>query len=162
MTKPRTSKSKAVTLIAALFLFGALYKLLGFRNYEYYQFMFQYLPEKVILYRYVLSVLLRIAVIFAAFGLLFYKEFYRKLAIGLVVLNLVTLYWKHPYRVFFNIAVWTESGSPMPFPATTGHEALLYPYFPAISMIVFSLIDVVFSVFVLRVLTRPKIKSFFK
>ena len=161
--RPVVSREKAViTLIAALFVAGAGYKLVGLANYRYYAFMFQPLPEVVIELRYTASIVLRMVTLVMAVGLMRRVEFYRRLAVGLVVLNFLALFWKHPYRVFFNIAVLAERGYPDLFPVVTGHEALAYPYFPWISLVFHTFIDVAFGSFVLYAFTRPSIKKEFR
>lgn len=142
-------------VFGALLMFGALYKIYGLLDYDYYRFMFQYLSAEWTAIRYCGSLALRGVALVTAFGLFRQVDFYRRVAVGLAVLTLVSLPWKHPFEVFFHIAVYSEMGFPGIYPVLTGNEVLAYPYFPVISQIFFNALDAVFNGAMLWVLTRP-------
>lgn len=148
------NKSSEVIILAWIIFLGSGYKLTGFFDYEYYRFMFQQLPEPWVLPRYCLSIALRVITIFSAIGLIFHKEIFRKVMLFLAGMNIILFYWKHPFSVFFNIAVYSEQGFQIDYPVITGNEVLQYPYFPWISWGFYMMIDVVISIVILYVLTR--------
>lgn len=148
-------------ILGVLLIYGVLYKLNGLKDYAYYKFLFQHLPETMIQIQYCLSISLRCVGLVTGIGLICRREFYRRTAIVLASVNLLTLYWKHPYEVFYHIAVFTEKGFPLPYPIIPKGEVLVHPMFPWISLGIFSLIDVIFSVAIIYFLTRPDVKAQF-
>ena len=144
-------------ILGVWLIFGVLYKLSGLLDYKYYQFMFQDLPENTIAARYCLSIALRLVGLVTGIGLILNLDFYRRTAIWLAVINLLTLYWKHPYEVFYHIAVYAEKGFPQAYPVVGPFEILAHPYFPWISLMFYSTIDIIFSSLLISFLTRPDV-----
>ena len=148
-------------VIGVVMMAAAVYKLWGFLDYSYYMFMFQHLPEQWVQARYCVSIGLRLVTLLVAFGVIRCQEFYRKAAIVIAAANIVLTYFKHPFEVFYHIAVLAESGFPRPYPVITGHEMLNYPYYPWMSMMMHIMVDMGFSLLIIFYLTRPSIKSKF-
>lgn len=147
-----------IVLFGVFLILGSIYKLWGFLNYDYYRFMFQQLPsEQIIFMRYLGSVTLRLVGLIVATGILLLNDFFRKSFIILCVLTLCTLYWKHPFFVFENIARHTEEQF---FHKTVTGE-LAYPLQPWITMIFNYLVDILFCGSALFYFTQPKIKEYF-
>ena len=146
-----------ITLFGSLLIVGSIYKLWGFRSYEYYQFMFQQLSEESIFVRYLGSIMLRIFAIIVAAGVLLLKESCRKLFVLLCVFTLCILYWKHPFYVFENIARLSEQ---MILRKEAGGE-LTNSLYPWISLAFHYAIDILFSGTALYYFTRSKVKEQF-
>jgi hypothetical protein len=162
----RRQLNRDISLISFIFggllMFGAIYRLNGLLDYGYYRFMFQHLSAEWTAIRYCGSLSLRLVAILTAFGLFRQVEFYRRLAIGLGFFTLLTLPWKHPYEVFFHIAVYTESMFPRVYPVLSGDETLAYPAFPLISMLAFNTLDLIFNAALIWMLTRPGVRAKFR
>lgn len=154
-------RSAAGIILGGLLMFGAAYNLAGLLDYGYYRFMFQHLLPEWAAARYCGFIALRCVSILTAVGLVRQVDFYRRLAVGLAVFNLLILYWKHPYQVFFHIAVYAEMNFPAIHPLITGREVLAHPYFPLISQMVYAGLDMVFSLTLIFVLTRPGVRAKF-
>ena len=170
-------ESLLITLLAILLIYAALYKLLGFLDFDYYQFMFQQFSPRWILVRYFLSVSTRLIIILAALGIFFRNNHCRRLVLLLTIVSVLTIYWKHPFFVFKNISILTEyeagfnqlpvgtitQGLPFPqFPKDLRSYHLKYPMFPWFSMAFYDTIDLIFSFFLIYFLTRPLVKEQFK
>jgi len=145
-----------VKVFASLLVFASIYQLMGFLNYSYYKLIFQQLPQPLIEIRYSFSIILRFVSLICGVGLFYLNEKCRILAIGLSLISLGVIYWKHPYYAFKNVAVYTEQM----YYGTTVQE-LVYPSFPVISMAVHLAIDIIFAGAVIYYFTRPKIKRLF-
>ena len=155
--KDGKKRPQGVSIFCTLLILGSIYKLWGFWNYEYYQFMFQQLTEQMIFIRYVGSVALRLVGIFIALGVLFLKDGFRKALLALCVWALCSLYWKHPFFVFENIARYTEQL----FLNKMVLWDLTHPVYPWVSFIFHCMIDIVFSGSAIYYFTRPQVKKHF-
>jgi len=151
------TRPRGVIVFGVLLIVGSIYKLWGFLSYDYYRFMFQQLPESIILVRYCSSIMLRLAGLTAATGVLLLKDGFRKFFVLLCLFTLCSIYWKHPFYVFENISRHTERQ----FFNTTTVEELTYPLHPWISLIFHYAVDIIFSGSALFYFTRPKIKEKF-
>lgn len=166
------SQAIGVKIFGILMIVGALYKLFGFLNFDYYRFMFQQLPPHLIYIRYIFSVIFRIMEVVTGIGLLSFKKIFRIIALGICILSLCTIYWKHPLFVFKNIAIYTEykqnlnvlpsgttfdrSAYPM-YSLNANTHTLRYSSFPLVSLIFYSAIDIIFFSTMIFYFTRPKV-----
>ncbi len=166
-----------VKIFAILLIAASFNKLFGLQNVAYYKFMFQYLPDNFLALRLTMSILLRIMGIIIALGLLLNKEVFRKCFIAICVLTIFMSPFKHPFKVFYNIAIYSEykqginvlpEGSvtkaldyPL-FPKEIKNYNLKYPRVPLVSMISYILLDLVFSLSAVLYFTRVKVKESFK
>lgn len=166
---------RGIAVFGLLLILGSLYKLFGFIRYDYYVFMFQQLPVGTINDRYIISIAYRVVGLITAGGLLLRREWARQLFICLCVFTLVTLYWKHPYAVFHNIAIYqeytagindlprgtiTDTIYPL-YPEDLGQYRLQRPTIPRVSRILHSLIDLIFCGSAVFYFTRPRIGALF-
>ena len=140
-----------VTALAVLLAAASLDKLAGFRSFEYYRFMFQQLPEAQIVLRYVFSITLRLIGLATAMGLLYLKEPFRKLAVGLGALALLTQPWKHPLPVFQNLSHAVQLQMPQGQPVN-----------PWLGLVFYVAIDCIFALVLIVYLTRPQVKKAFR
>jgi hypothetical protein len=147
-----------IRVIAFLLVAGGIYHFFGIRDYRFYHFMFQQLPEDLIRTRYVLSLCFRGITIIAGVGLWLRREMFRKLTIGLCLWTLLIVYFKHPFYVFKNLAIYSE----YQVWDTSGHYPLEYPLHPYISMYFYYALDIIFSVAVIYYLRRPRVKELFR
>jgi len=149
---------KGVHFLGFLFIIGSLYYLVVSLNFEYYKFIFQQLPERNIIFRYVFSLLMRSFGIVLGLGIILRKNFFRKAAIFFCWFTILTVLWRSPFYVFNNIAIATE------YDVTNvmGNYPLKYPWHPWFSMIFFYSIDIIFSFIVIYFLNRPQVKDQFK
>ncbi len=69
---------------------------------QWYWYIFKFLPDLQIMERYVVSIGSRLLLIVACVGIWQLKDWARKLALGLFVVNLLILPWKHPVVVIQN------------------------------------------------------------
>lgn len=167
---------RGIYIFGLLLILGSLIKLFGFLRYDYYVFMFQQLPAENVGDRYIVSIAYRLVGLITAGGLLLRKEWARQLFLTLCIFTLVTLYWKHPYRVFQNISIYqeytaginvlpagtvTESSFPI-YPEDLGAYQLKNPSIPRITQILHSLIDLVFCGGAVYYFTRPRVRGAFK
>jgi hypothetical protein len=132
-----------------------------FSSFNNYRIIFQHLPDNLIIVRYFISIGLRILGFIAGCGLLFRKEFARKLSIYLAIFTICTIYWKHPYPVVANscrivyYTMYNSSGATQfVLPAEVKTVTLL-------ALIVFYLIDIIFFSVLIYYFTRPRVREQF-
>jgi hypothetical protein len=78
-------------------------------DYNQYQFMFQWLPPKTIFLRYCGSIIFRCVFIATVTGVCLRREIFRKLLIGLTLLGVAILLWKHPYHAIVNANIYAHT-----------------------------------------------------
>ena len=149
----KAKRPEGVDVFAFLLVFASFYKLYGFLDYDYYQFMFQQLPEDMIRLRYSLSIALRLMTISIAIGLILLKELSRKALLCLGWLTLMTLYWKHPFYVFENIAALTQK--------QLAEQTGAPDFFPWVSFTFFVALDIIFTASYLYYFNKKTIKPLF-
>ena len=138
-------------------LTASVYNLINFHDYKYYRFMFQELPEPIVSLRYGFSILFRGVIIVAAFGTLYFKEWARKLLLSVALFTIATIYWKHPYYAFENIAIMIESnyfGAPV--------QELAYPAFPWITLFIYILFDLLTAGLIIYYFTLSEITGLYQ
>ena len=146
-----------ICAISICLIFFSAKDLWNFSHFERYQLIFQYLPQDTILLRHKCSVAIRAATLITAIGILFRKDIFRKLIIGISSFNIATIYWKHPldcYRHIFKRMA--ESGLMQP--------SLLHlrETFSWIMMIICYIIDISIAVGLIYFFTRPFVKNQFR
>ncbi len=144
-----------VTIFGILLIWISLQRIpwLSFNVYRYY---FQSLPEKIILIRYFISVSMGILKLASGIGVLSLKDVFRKAALFISFISILTVYWKHPFFVFLKIRreAIAKSGISMP-----ENEINLIAW---TAVIIVSLLTIGFSIALIYYFTRPKIKKLFK
>jgi len=161
------NRPKGITVLGILFIVTSLWTLYNFLSYPYYQNLFHYLPDDVVLMRYIVSVTGRVLGLACGIGLLLSNNFSRVLAIFLCWINLCIIYWKHPIEVFYKIALSMEQkyyGTIPAYPTseTIAHNELMHPFFPWLTMYIFYAIDIIFGFAVIIYFSRLPIVSYFK
>jgi len=170
------SNPRGIKIFAWLLILASFYKMYGFIDYGYYEFMFQPLAQTIIQKRYAVSVILRAIGIITALGLLARMELFRKIFIGLAIISILGLPFKHPFSVFKNIAIYSEyqkqtnqypqrtvildTTYPL-FPENLRDYRLTAPVIPRVSQIIFIMIDIVFALGSVYYFTRKDIKEVF-
>lgn len=128
---------------------------------EWYVSAYSYLPPFWIATRYAFSWFQRLAGLLIAFGLLRREELARKGVLCLAVFTILTIYWKHPYAVFFRMtedlqARWgdlLQEYSPIDIRFTSvAGIALIFQY----------LWDILFNGMMLAYFTRSGVKKEFQ
>ena len=144
-----------VTIFGAILIWISLQRIpwLSFNVYHYY---FQPLPEKIILIRYFISVSMGILELASGIGVLFLKDIFRKTALFISFLYILTVYWKHPFFVFLKIRreAIAKSGISMP------ENEINSIAWGAVTIV--SLLTIGFSIVLIFYFTRSKIKKLFK
>ena len=146
-----------ILIVTSLFQFFVILKA-GFL-FDRYKYIFSYYPENTLWLRYGFSWLQRIIGLAAGIGIFYQKELYRKIAIFFLTFMLATLYWKHPYQGFTNMAHYIgvcQNDMLVQFTHITCKTIIL----PAV--IVNCLLDLIFAGSIIFYLTRPKVKIHFK
>jgi hypothetical protein len=144
-----------ITIGAALIIAGAVYDLFKFTDWPYYQFTFQDWPERVILARYVFSLLWRVILLATGIGLVYLKDWARKVIILLAGLQIVGIFLKHPLGVFKHLALFNQQEV---LPQSLD---LIYPLQPLLMMVFFSVFDITISVLIIYYFSRPNVKENF-
>ncbi|MCA9401996.1 MAG: hypothetical protein KC713_10230, partial [Candidatus Omnitrophica bacterium] len=111
--KPRLRIALGTTLLLGVFLLRILYEAAFILDLNHYAIMFRYLPDYILIIRFLFSLLLRIVMLVTFIGVIHYSNTFRKVLIWICVFTLLTLFWKHPYQAFENINFYTGS---IPFP----------------------------------------------
>ncbi|MFH1415447.1 MAG: hypothetical protein ABIH89_05125 [Elusimicrobiota bacterium] len=155
-TQADTTPRAAVIVIGILYIIGPvihMHKLYVDRD-MYFQ-VYEYMGWLATV-RYLFSWFQRILGIITAIGIMHFKEIYRKILICICLFTIITVYWKHHYPAFLEHT--KKLDQKYGFFLNTG---LSYETITVISIIVHSLLNVVFCVAVIYCLTRPSIKKVF-
>ena len=136
---------------------SALYDLPHLFNYSYNRQMFAPLSDTLFTLRYLFSMALRISYIIVGFGLIRLKPWARLFVVYLGVFTIATIYWKHPFYVFENIAIMSEQQQSLA-PVTE----LQYPAFPWISMFFYVTVDLVIAGLLVYYFTRQPVVDVFQ
>ena len=126
-------------------------------DFDSYAIKFYPLPEKLILLRHVFSIALRIFIFITGLGILLRKDIFRKSVLFVSLFTICTVYWKHPFLCFknslmFNIRQGVLSVDLMP----------KIDFLAWICVVTCYLMDIIISIFLIYLFTRPKIKEQFK
>ena len=146
-----------ILIVTSLFQSYVLLKA-GIR-FDWYTYIFSYYPENTLRLRYGFSWLQRIIGLAAGIGIFYQKELFRKIAIFFLTFIIATLYWKHPYQGFTNMAHLIGACQDGAFAEFT-HISCKTIIVPAI--IINCLLDLIFAGSIIFYLTRPKVKIHFK
>ena len=137
-------------------IFFSAKDLWNFAHFERYRLIFQYLPQDTILLRHKFSIALRAAMLITAVGVLFRKELFRRLMIGIFSFTIITIYWKHPLGCYRHIFKgMAESG------LIQSSLLRLSDTFSWIMMISCYAIDISVAAGLIYFFTRPVVKSQF-
>ena len=145
-------KPLGVTIFGAILIWISLQRIpwLSFNVYHYY---FPPLPEKIILIRYFISVSMGILELASGIGVLFLKDIFRKTALFISFLSILTVYWKHPFFVFLKIRREAIAKSGISMPENEVNSIA----WGAVTIV--SLLTIGFSIALIFYFTRSKIKN---
>lgn len=154
-----------IKLFGVLLILSSLIQMPGFIDYGRYRHgWFRQLPEGLILLRFLVSWLIRLAGLACGIGILKRKEFFRKAALGLFFFTIITINLKHPYFVFANIfkdATKSISDNPaISYSVKTRSIELLTSLMPITAVIMY-VGDILFALCIIYYFTRPKVKQYF-
>lgn len=151
-----------IILFGTLLIITSFLQLVTLSDLEHYKWLFQQLPQRSIMLRYFFSMLARILGLIAGLGIIYRKDFSRKIALFLSIAVICTVYWKHPL-------VAVERHSQPIIDAVfevVGEQRLITPHLKKliapISMIGLYAIDISFSVALIYYFTRPRVKELFR
>lgn len=147
----------SLNIIVALLMASALYDTIYLLDYDYIRWMFNQLPDRLFYLRYGFSFFLRLYLLITAFGLMSLKEIARKAIIALAIFTILTIYWKHPFYVFENIAIMVEQNY-----FEEAIEQLKYPMLPWISMFFYVTADLIIAGLIIFYFTLPETRAYFK
>ena len=145
----------SVTLVVTFIITGAIYDLIKFVDWEYYQYTFQGLSHQAIVIRYVFSLVWRAVILGIGIRLLFLDNQARKVIIVLAWVQILTVFWKHPVPVFQHLALQMQQHT---MPGTT---ELIYPWLPWVAFLFFSIFDIIISSLIIYFFSRSLIKDNF-
>lgn len=155
--QPKPGKISREIIILSFIII--LYALQGLPTLDFntYYIKFDPLAPEIIFARYLVSWLIRIILFIAGIGIIFRKEIFRRVLIGLAFFNLLTVPWKHPLIAVKKYIL---------FKIDTG--VLAADLLPALDRIawlyvgVYATLDIVVAAFFIYLLTRPGMKGQFK
>lgn len=156
---------KGVMIFGALLVITSLIQMRTFIVYSrlgYYDFLFQPLPESVIFIRGFCTAILRIAGFASGVGILCGREIFRKTALAVAVVTVLTFYLKHPYYAVRKHAEVTAQLVAMKTGAFKVTEASMVDFIAKSSVFALWAIDVGFAVAVIYYFTRPQVRQWFK
>ena len=129
-------------------------------NLEHYRYLFHDLPGWLLLGRYGISWGLRIFGLTVGIGILYRKEFARKLGLWLFAFTILTVICKHPYAGFENhIEYLRQNFFPYQDPNEFAGVSVVALTWGAVGLA--CLLDVIFAGCFIYYFTRPQIKKYF-
>jgi len=154
--------SKGVVIFGVLFILTSVWQAQKFISFDYYSRVFQQLPPFFIVGRYIISIMLRVLGFSAGIGLLLRKDIARKLALGLAIFTILSLYWKHPYSVVYNYYKISFYFTQNPDGVVQFVLPETIKQYTLVTLAVFYLFDILFCSGLIYYFTRPKVKAQFK
>lgn len=149
-----------VTIFGAILIISSLGHMVTLLDFNHYVYLFQPLPGKIILLRYFISWALRIIGLISGIGILYLKNTFRKLALYLFLVTIVTVSWKHPYVGFQRHAAYLDQI----FSYQMQLKGVVLPSFSSIAGIATMgarILDVLFAGIFIYYFTRLKVKGQF-
>jgi hypothetical protein len=147
--------SKGLIIFSILIILYALHGMPPFSFSSYYV-KFRPEPEKIIFIRYIFSLAIRAALLVSGVGILFRKDIFRKVILGVSFFTLATIYWKHPAICFKRVLLWKVAQGILPAEVIPKADMLA-----RMSSIICSSVDIVFALCLIYYFTRPKVKQQF-
>ncbi len=151
-------RSRGVTILAVLLILGCLSQLSI--SYASYKWLFQPLPQRIILAHYYLMKIILILGITCAVGIFYLKDIFRKIAIYLSLFTLFSYLIEFPVFILRNVPAYIEEQI---------YNAFMQGYFtPPVRVLIWGLfiagwvIDICFALFWIYFFTRPRVKEQFK
>jgi hypothetical protein len=148
--------SKGIVIFSILILLRSIWDLNIYISFSHYRSLFYFLPEKVLLIRYVFSVALRIALFVSGAGILFRRDIFRKILLFISFFTIATIYWKHPVACFRNIVMSLIAQGAFPADLIPMSDTIIW----ALVAVNYA-IDIGFSLCLIYYFTRPKVREQF-
>ena len=152
-----------ITVFGVIIVVTSLLQLNTLVRWAYYQWLFNLLPEDVLRLRYFISITLRVLGLASGIGILLHKDLFRKIAIGISVFTVATIYWKHPlYMVSKHARVVIGWLSRSNCCSAGLSQPPLIKIIEWSSLISLCAVDIGFALWLVYYFTRPRIKAYFK
>jgi hypothetical protein len=151
----RVKISKGIIIFSILIIIYSLHGLPTV-NFNTYYTKFYPSSEKAILARYIFSIALRIVLVISGVGILFRRDIFRKIILGISFFTVVTVYWKHPVICFKRVLIWKINQGVLPIDVLPKIDML-----SRVSAIICSSVDIGFALCLVYYFTRPKVKQQF-
>ena len=155
----KTKISPGVIAVAAMLILSSLFTLLTLLGgYNWYLYIFNYMPKWMILVRYGFSLAQRMVCIVVGIGILSLNDFFRKAVIAVSYFTIAILYWKHPYHAFKNhVEYLNQNGAWL----RAGISGLDFSSYALAAWIGQCVLDIMFWGFIIYFFTRPGVKAQF-
>ncbi|MCX5700455.1 MAG: hypothetical protein NTZ63_02800 [Candidatus Omnitrophica bacterium] len=150
-------RSKGIIIFSILICSYALWDLNTYSDFRHYAFLFQPLPERIILVRYFFSIFLRIVLVITGIGILFLNEYFRRIILFISFFTVATIYWKHPVICFKNIVMNLVARGAFTSDVTLTPDTVIW-----ILIVINYIIDISFALCLIYFFTRPQVKEQFK
>ena len=155
----KTKISPGVIVVAAILILSSLFRLLTLMgDYNWYFYIFNYMPKWMILLRYEFSLAQRMVCIVVGMGILSRNDFFRKAALALSYFTIATLPWKHSCQAFKNHAEYLNQNGAW---LRAGISGLDFSSFAWAAWIGQCVLDIMFWGFIIYFFTRPSVKAQF-
>lgn len=163
MVKEQSKYPLGITVFGVIIVVTSLLQLNSLTSWLYYQWLFNALPEDMLRVRYFISIALRTLGFVSGIGILLHKDLFRKIAIGISVFTVATIYWKHPlYGVSKHARVVIDWISRSNCCYAGLSQPPLIKIIEWSSLISLCAVDVGFALWLIYYFTRPRIKAYFK
>ncbi len=154
-------RSNGVTVFSILLIVGTFYNLMGMSNVENWNFLFQPLPEIIIQIHYFISVFIMALALISGVGILFLKDYFRKIIIFTTFFTFFSYLIEGPLLIYRNLPGFIEQQVALvaieaPDISLNGASAVLW-FFVILSYV----IDFGFAICLVYFFTRPKVKEQF-
>jgi hypothetical protein len=150
----------AITLFGLGVVVTSLVNIVCLIDYNYYRYVFSFLPNQLIIARYLFSWFLLVLGFLSGLGILRLDNKFRKVTIGIFTFTALTVYWKYPYYAVKNHAAYLDQ--------VFKNARVLPPYAPgfcslaATTTVVLCAIDIIFSLCFIYYFTRQRVKNLFR
>jgi len=148
--------SKGIIIFSILIIIYSLHGLPTV-NFNTYYIKFYPSSEKAILARYIFSIALRVVLIISGIGILFRRDIFRKIILGVSFFTIATVYWKHPVICFKRVLMWKISQGVLPVDVLPKIDMLSW-----FSAVICSIMDIGFTLCLIYYFTRLKVKKQFR
>lgn len=158
----RYRKPKGIIIFGILLIVSSLIHirtLIVARNW--YWNNFSYMPPIWILTRFLFSWLQRFLGLTAGIGILYQKNWCRRLAIAISWFTIFVLYWKHPYQAFLNHTRYLDQHLDYLL-KIIGCPEISFSALTVSAIIAHYCLDILFCGSLIYYFTRPQVKNHFR
>lgn len=150
----KNKKSVGIIVFGVLIILGSLHESLGLRL-DHFRFLLQPLPDKVIVFRYFVFVIMIVLGLVAGIGVFFLRNIFRKMLLFIGFYNISTYLVDGPFLIRNGPKYIEQQISSLP--SVTIGPSLLW-----ITTLMTFAIDLSFAICLIYFFTRPKVKEQFK